>query len=416
MVYSRYWFALCCLAGVLTLTSCGGQQSDQEASEQARDQPPVRFINPDSATGTSDAVVVRPAPLALTTNFLPLDQSGDLVGEEDVTAQISQVLNNVETALGTVGASLDDIVKLNVYASSDEVTHQVREHFSDTFSGETKPAITFAVGNLERPGAQVAMDVVAVAPEGTDDAAVHTLDTLASREPHGDVSVLPPQGHVYVSGQVARGENMIEAMRTTFEASLARLSYMGLPASSIEQVKIFTSDIQNVDTVETALAEYFRGQTAPPIVSLEWVHDSFDIEIEMIASLDSSQIERDRTITYDTPPGISANPYYSRIATIHTGSVVYVSGLYGDPSGTGEEQIRQIYSQFEEILPEAGTDFNHLAKGQYYVTDWDILGALGTVRGEYYKPTRPPTSSLIPVRGIGEPDAKITIDLVGVTL
>jgi enamine deaminase RidA (YjgF/YER057c/UK114 family) len=416
MLYTRYWCVLWSVIGLVTLTSCGGEPTERSASEQAENEPPVRFINANPATGTSDAVVVSPAPLALTTNFLPLDPSGNLVGEGDIPAQIDQVLSNVETALGSVDATLQDVVKLNVYVSSNEVADRVRQHFGDTFSGETKPAITVAVGNLELENAHVALDVVAVAPEATDDEPHRQVGSLAGTKDHAAVSVLPPQGHVYVSGQVARGENMIEAMRTTFEASLARLSWMGLPARSIEQVKVFTSDIQNVDTVETALAEYFRGQAAPPIVSLEWVHDSFDIEIEMIASLDESQIQRDRTITYATPPGITANPYYSRIATIHSGSVVYVSGLYGDPSESGEDQIRNIFNQFEEILPQAGTDFNHLAKGQYYVSDWDILGALGTVREEYYEADRPPTSSLIPVRGVGQPDRSITIDLVGVTL
>lgn len=391
---------------VLMLAQCGAPPTEV-ANE-------ISYIDPNPGTGTSAAVVVPSSPLALTTNFLPYDAAGRLVGREDADAQLAQVLENVRAALEAVGSDLDDIAKANLYVRSDSVADLVRDRFASTFSGEAKPAITFAVGRLRDPQADVAMDVTAVAPADMETLPHIKTDAVYGSPDRSHVSVLPPRGHVYVSGQVARGDDLIAAARETFEASLARLSYLGMPASSIEQVKVFLDDIESVDSVESALAGYFRDGPAPPIVSLEWVHEGFDIEIEMIASTPNPGPEDGPAITYATPPGLQAVPVYSRVATIHHGNIVYVSGLSGDASKTGEEQIREIYRKFEDILPRTGTDFDHLAKGQYYVVNWDVVRPLGTVRGEYYEPETPPTSSLIPVRGVGSPGAQISIDLIGV--
>lgn len=404
------WTAPLLLLLLLTNARCA------QPARSTADAPAVRYVDPDPATGTSTAAVVKPGPLVLTTNFLPMDAAGRLVGAGDTEAQIAQVLENVRRALATVDADFDDLVKVNVYAADQEAVTQVRAAFAETFTGTAKPAVTYAVGRLRHPEARVAMDVVAVTPRAHEEPGFYRAADVYGPEGQGHAAVMPAGGHVYVSGQVARGDDLIAAMRETFEASLARLSYMGLSTEDITQVKIFLDDIERVDTVEQELARYFRHRPAPPFVSLEWVHEGFDIEIEMLASRSTPSAERpaDDNISYTTPPGMREVPVYSRVAEIHGGDVVFISGLYGDPSLSGAEQIEDIFSQMKEILPETGADFDHLAKGTYYVTDWEIVRHLGTVRGQYYDPKRPPTSSLIPIRGVGQPGRALTIDFIGV--
>lgn len=43
--------------------------------------------------------------------------NGELVGKEDMKAQIEQDIENLEKVLNAAGASLEDVVKLNMYTT-----------------------------------------------------------------------------------------------------------------------------------------------------------------------------------------------------------------------------------------------------------------------------------------------------------
>src|SRR3990170_4038269 len=59
----------------------------------------VVYVGTDRDAGVSQAVVVDRGALAHTTQLLPLDKQGSLIGEGSADAQLAQVLFNLEAAL-----------------------------------------------------------------------------------------------------------------------------------------------------------------------------------------------------------------------------------------------------------------------------------------------------------------------------
>ena len=50
----------------------------------------------------------------------PLDESGAVVGADDLVAQVNQVAHNIATALEDIGATPEDVVRTVIYVASTE--------------------------------------------------------------------------------------------------------------------------------------------------------------------------------------------------------------------------------------------------------------------------------------------------------
>lgn len=380
--------------------------------------PAIEYIQPSDELGASMATVTGDVPLAHTASFMATDEDGSLEGAGDVRAQADRILENMQLALEEVDSDLDGLLKINVYAASTETVGEIRHYFAERFSGQEKPAIAYTVSRLPHTDALLAMDAVAVAPGSVEHTrrVVRRAEGLSGAGPdRGDVAIMPPGGKVYLSGQVAEGEPE-EAMRESLESLHDRLAWLGLSADDVVQLKLFVGEIADAGRLEEKMAEYYRNKPAPPIVTVEWTHPGVDIEVELIAARGMPPYDSEEAVTYPLPAGLETFPQYSRVAEIHRGKIVYLSGLYGDVEQDGEGQIRTIFDQMGRILEEAGSDFDHLAKATYYVSGWDagVRSPLGSVRAEVYDPNRPPTSSLIPVRSVGKEGALISVDMIGV--
>lgn len=97
------------------------------------------------------------------------DPSGNLVGEGNFEAQAEQVFRNLKIAVETAGASMTDIVKLNIYLVAEvgqaEVPklRAIRERYVNV---EKPPASTLVVvSRLARPGWLVEIEAVAAIDE-----------------------------------------------------------------------------------------------------------------------------------------------------------------------------------------------------------------------------------------------------------
>jgi len=93
------------------------------------------------------------------------DASGKLVGEGNFEAQAEQVFRNIGIGLQTAGATMADIVKLNVYivAEVDQVDvpklRAIRDRHVNT---ATPPASTLVfVTRLARPGWLIEIEAIA---------------------------------------------------------------------------------------------------------------------------------------------------------------------------------------------------------------------------------------------------------------
>ncbi|HEV3027514.1 MAG TPA: Rid family hydrolase [Planctomycetota bacterium] len=360
----------------------------------------LEYLEPQDSSGTSKAVVVRDTALAYTAQMFPFDKNGDLVGKGDEARQIESVLDSVSTALQEVGSDLDRTVRIHVYASAPEMVDLVKKAFSRRFGGRAKPAATFVSVSLPYPGAIVAMDAVAAVPPG---------DGL--RRGSSRVAVLPVGPVVFISGQAGNGE-LTNATRKTLEGLQSTLEHLGLTWSDVVQIKTFLKPIAAVDQVEKEIKRLCGAARIPPLVFVEWQLET-PIEIELVASGGKPSGESKEAIRFITPPGMKASPVFSLVTRVERGGLLFTSGIYG--SGDSEAQVREIFGTVRELLGKAGSDFGHLAKATYYITDEATSGKLAQVRKEIYDPARPPAASKASVRGVGVEGKTITLDLIGVT-
>jgi len=80
------------------------------------------FVNPPGLStpgGYTHAVVVPPGTrLVVISGQVALDSAGKIVGAGNMTAQATQVFENLKLALAGVGATFKDVVKLNTYLTN----------------------------------------------------------------------------------------------------------------------------------------------------------------------------------------------------------------------------------------------------------------------------------------------------------
>lgn len=117
-------------------------------------------------TGYSQIAEVTKGKIVLIAGQVAHDAEGNLVGENDLAAQMEQVFKNVETAVRAAGGTFKDIVKVNNYCVASVPAEQiatyraVRDRYFDMANPPTSTFIY--VSRLVRPGWLFEMDAMAV--------------------------------------------------------------------------------------------------------------------------------------------------------------------------------------------------------------------------------------------------------------
>src|SRR5262249_45163183 len=143
--------------------------------------------------------------LAYTTQLLPIDDEMRIVPREGGTpasrteAQMTRVLDRLESTFKEAGTGLDRLVKVNVYAAQLEVVPAVRAALAKRIAGRAQPAVSVVVGELTSPEAVVAADAIAATSE-------------APKVGRG-FAILAAGSRVWVSGQAAPDPDLSQATR-----------------------------------------------------------------------------------------------------------------------------------------------------------------------------------------------------------
>ena len=99
----------------------------------------------------------------------PLDADGVLVGTDDLVAQVNQVADNIATALESVGATPDDVVRTVIYVASiergDLALAWTAFASSPVGAAFTTASTLLGVTQLGYPGQLVEVDVTAALSE-----------------------------------------------------------------------------------------------------------------------------------------------------------------------------------------------------------------------------------------------------------
>jgi enamine deaminase RidA (YjgF/YER057c/UK114 family) len=120
------------------------------------------------------------------------------------------------------------------------------------------------------------------------------------------------------------------------------------------------------------------------------------------------------------PNTMPASRGYTQV--VKTGNTVYIAGqvsvaLDGTVVGKGdaEAQVRQVWRNIETAIKAAGgAGLQHVVKTTTYITSIDHAGAVRKVRDELFRTTNPPTSTLLVVSALANPDFVVEIEAIAV--
>eukprot|EP00913_Durusdinium_trenchii_P035259 g32989.t1 len=323
--------------------------------------------------------------------------------------QFDRVLDRLKMLLAAEGSSLKEIVKLNVYVTSDDVAETVRRRLTARFEKGHRPAVAFVVTALPHPQAQVAIDAVA--------ATTRNILRKQVQGPLGRVTVSPGKGRlIYISGQAERTGDLAAATRATMNSLFRTLKSLKGEAKHVVQVKTFLQPMKQSADVDREIARFFPRTLVPPVSHVEWTARLIEIEMVAFVPYPANGRPGKQTVRFETPAWMTSSPVFSRVAIVESDELTYVAGLYGPKNSTAAGQVRDIFARLKKVTAAAGSDLKHLAKATYYVADNEVSSALNKQRPEYYDPKRPPAASKAAVVAVGSPGRRITLDIIAAGL
>ena len=129
----------------------------------------IQRINPPGlhpTPGYHHVSVVDSGPLAFIAGQCPLDETGALVGDGDLDAQVDQVVSNGLTALAAIGSTPADVVQTTIWVASTERTELAavwaRLSASPLADALSTASTLVGVTCLGYPGQLVELDIVAI--------------------------------------------------------------------------------------------------------------------------------------------------------------------------------------------------------------------------------------------------------------
>jgi len=125
----------------------------------------VRFLNPQALsvpTGYSHVAEVSSGRTIYIAGQVAFDKSGSVVGKGDFAAQATQVFENLKLALAALGATFDNVVKVNTYVTDMSQIQTLREIRAEYY-GKNAPASTLVeIGSLANPDLMIEIEAIAV--------------------------------------------------------------------------------------------------------------------------------------------------------------------------------------------------------------------------------------------------------------
>lgn len=107
------------------------------------------------------ARAIRTGPLINVSGTTATDDTGEIVGVDDAGMQTIQAIDNIESALGALDATLADVVRTRMFVTDIDALEAVGTAHCDRF-GEIQPATTMVeVAALVDPAMLVEIEAVA---------------------------------------------------------------------------------------------------------------------------------------------------------------------------------------------------------------------------------------------------------------
>ena len=128
----------------------------------------VRYLNPQTLsmpTGYTHVVEINSGRTIYIAGQVALDRAGNVVGKGDFAAQANQVFENLKLALAAVGASFDNVVKINTYVTDMAQIQTLRDIRTRYYSNNAPASTLVQVEKLAREELMIEIEAIAVVPE-----------------------------------------------------------------------------------------------------------------------------------------------------------------------------------------------------------------------------------------------------------
>ncbi len=252
------------------------------------------------APGFSHAV--RCNDLIFTSDCSATGPSGDVASPGDMLAQTELMMDTLERTLGLVGATLADVLKLNVFYQGDGTAENWAEPAlirASRFPDPGPAATGIAVPGFSLPGLMTKIAVTA----GVE--ALEVDRDFAWPEGHWDWTEKLPYKHgnrfkrlIHLGGQVAldqnanviHPDNMVEQTRVAMQNIESVLAELGGTLADVVKVTTFYQGNASAAALHENLlirsgSYQFPGPATSGIPVTHLVYESMLIEIEVIAML-----------------------------------------------------------------------------------------------------------------------------------
>lgn len=101
----------------------------------------IRTNKAPAPLGPYNQAIATSGQMLFVAGQIPLDpQSGEIVGEGDITAQTQQVMANLEAILTEAGANWEDVVKTSVFLTDLANFVPMNQVYAEYFLEDTAPA------------------------------------------------------------------------------------------------------------------------------------------------------------------------------------------------------------------------------------------------------------------------------------
>ena len=118
------------------------------------------------------ARAVRVGPFVHVAGTTATDEYGEPVAPDDAARQAAAIFETIETALGAVGARLDDVVRTRIYVTGIADWEAVGRVHGEVFRTIRPAATLVEVGELVHPDLVVEIEAEAIVAEAIEDTPV----------------------------------------------------------------------------------------------------------------------------------------------------------------------------------------------------------------------------------------------------
>jgi enamine deaminase RidA (YjgF/YER057c/UK114 family) len=367
-------------------------------------------------------------------------RSPTILGPADSYAQARQCYQNVQWALEAAGGRMQDVLKINTYATHPAWRGALAEVRSEFFAPPYPASTGLVVTSLFKPEARFEIEVIAVAADAARERPLAHVDPPLLHKPPQYSQVVRAGDLVFVAGQcayvpgdgaaagsgvlVGAGDPLIQA-RQCHENVRHALEAAGASMQDVVKINTYSTHPDWRKVLMDVRTDYFTppypastGVVVPSLANPDAI-----FEVEVIAVVPDAS--GGAAPQYLDPPTISRSAIYSQV--VRAGNLVFVAGQCahvpsdGAPTrdhpliGVGDPlvQARQCYQNVQYALEAAGAAPRDVVKLNTYSTHPDYRKILNDARPEFFAPPYPASTGVV-VSALFKPEALFEVEAIAV--